>query len=185
MFKNIFTLGKTACVVLFTPRVPAGGNMRFPDSSVVASASDGFEEPSLVNIMYEGLKLLVNMLTAVMLISKHVWGEAAVQWSVTSDKTTCHSTLLCSSYFTASFIALSCRVSPSEPAEQGRHGDEAQQTDPEDSPCHTEGETPLTPSEQLVQQSQTDTRVCWRHGNTHKYPANSYYTCTRSDTHCR
>ncbi|XP_077957835.1 protein FAM13B isoform X3 [Gasterosteus aculeatus] len=49
-------------------------------------------------------------------------------------------------------------VSPSEPAEQGRHGDEAQQTDPEDSPCHTEGETPLTPSEQLVQQSQTDTR---------------------------
>lgn len=76
MFKNIFTLGKTACVVLFTPRAPAGGNMRFPDSSVVASASDGFEEPSLVNIMYEGLKLLVNMLTAVMLISKHVGGSS-------------------------------------------------------------------------------------------------------------
>ncbi|XP_068449836.1 protein FAM13B isoform X2 [Clinocottus analis] len=48
-------------------------------------------------------------------------------------------------------------VSPSEPAEPGRHGDEAQQTDPEDSPCDTEGETPLTQPEQRIQQSQEHT----------------------------
>ncbi|KAM8910699.1 protein FAM13B isoform 2-T7 [Spinachia spinachia] len=49
-------------------------------------------------------------------------------------------------------------ASPSEPADRGRHGDEAQQTDPEDSPCDAERENPLTASEQLLQQSQTDTR---------------------------
>ncbi len=48
------------------------------------------------------------------------------------------------------------RVSPSEPADQDCHGDEEQQTDPEDSPCDTEGETPLTESEP---QSQKDTQV--------------------------
>ncbi|XP_074505332.1 protein FAM13B isoform X4 [Sebastes fasciatus] len=49
-------------------------------------------------------------------------------------------------------------VSPSESADQGCHGDEEQQTDPEDSPCDTEGETPLTQTEQHIQQSQTDTQ---------------------------
>ncbi|XP_051275395.1 protein FAM13B isoform X2 [Dicentrarchus labrax] len=48
-------------------------------------------------------------------------------------------------------------VNPSEPADQGCHGDE-QQTDPEDSPCDTEGETPLTQPEQHIQQSQKDTQ---------------------------
>ncbi|XP_069557887.1 protein FAM13B isoform X3 [Brachyistius frenatus] len=47
-------------------------------------------------------------------------------------------------------------VSPSEPADRGCHGDEEQQTDPEDSPCHTEGETPLIQTEQHIQQSQKD-----------------------------
>ncbi|KAL6117246.1 fam13b [Pungitius sinensis] len=56
-------------------------------------------------------------------------------------------------------------VSPSEPADQGRHGDEAQQSDPEDSPCDTEGETPLTPSEQLIPQSHTDTRDSFDSGD--------------------
>ncbi|XP_070819419.1 protein FAM13B isoform X4 [Chaetodon trifascialis] len=42
--------------------------------------------------------------------------------------------------------------SPSEPADQGCHGDEEPQTDPEDSPCDTEGETPLTQADQLTQQ---------------------------------
>ncbi|XP_076594936.1 protein FAM13B isoform X4 [Chaetodon auriga] len=42
--------------------------------------------------------------------------------------------------------------SPSEPADQGCHGDEEPQTDPEDSPCDTEGETPLTQADQRTQQ---------------------------------
>ncbi|GAA6223443.1 protein FAM13B, partial [Lates japonicus] len=49
-------------------------------------------------------------------------------------------------------------VSPSEPADEGCQGDDEQQTDPEDSPCDTEGETPLTQTEQHIQQSQTDTQ---------------------------
>ncbi|XP_034738930.1 protein FAM13B isoform X1 [Etheostoma cragini] len=49
-------------------------------------------------------------------------------------------------------------VSPNEPADQGCHGDEEQQTDPEDSPCDTEGETPLTQTEKLIQHSQKDTQ---------------------------
>ncbi|XP_034399688.1 protein FAM13B isoform X3 [Cyclopterus lumpus] len=47
-------------------------------------------------------------------------------------------------------------VSPSEPAEPGCHGYDAQQTGPEDSPCDAEGETPLTQTEQRIQQSQED-----------------------------
>lgn len=47
-------------------------------------------------------------------------------------------------------------VSPSEPAEPGCHGDEARQTDPEESPGDTEGESPLTQTEQRAQQSQED-----------------------------
>ncbi|XP_027137902.1 protein FAM13B isoform X1 [Larimichthys crocea] len=43
-------------------------------------------------------------------------------------------------------------VSPAEPADQGCHEDE-QQTDPEDSPCDTEGETPLTQSQKDTQDS--------------------------------
>ncbi|XP_063731931.1 protein FAM13B isoform X3 [Eleginops maclovinus] len=49
-------------------------------------------------------------------------------------------------------------VSPSEPADQGCHGPEEQQTEPEDSPCDTEGETPLSESEQIMHQSQTHTQ---------------------------
>uniref|UniRef100_A0A3Q1BD62 Rho-GAP domain-containing protein n=1 Tax=Amphiprion ocellaris TaxID=80972 RepID=A0A3Q1BD62_AMPOC len=49
-------------------------------------------------------------------------------------------------------------ASPREPAERGCHGDEEQQTDPEDSPCDTEGETPLNQTEQHIQQSQKDTQ---------------------------
>ncbi|XP_029298142.1 protein FAM13B isoform X3 [Cottoperca gobio] len=49
-------------------------------------------------------------------------------------------------------------VSPSEPVDRGCRGDKEQQTDPEDSPCETEGETPLTQTEQHMQQSQTDTQ---------------------------
>ncbi|XP_068563019.1 LOW QUALITY PROTEIN: protein FAM13B-like, partial [Cebidichthys violaceus] len=49
-------------------------------------------------------------------------------------------------------------VSPSEPADQGCDDDEARQTDPEDSPCDAEGETPPTQTEQSVQQSQKDTQ---------------------------
>ncbi|XP_036932346.1 protein FAM13B isoform X4 [Acanthopagrus latus] len=52
----------------------------------------------------------------------------------------------------------SAGVSPSEPDDHGCHGDEEQQTDPEDSPCDTEGETPLIQTEQHIQQSQTDTQ---------------------------
>ncbi|XP_028271196.1 protein FAM13B isoform X5 [Parambassis ranga] len=48
-------------------------------------------------------------------------------------------------------------VNPSELADQGCHGDKEQQTDPEDSPCDTEGETPLTQTEQHIQPSQKDT----------------------------
>ncbi|XP_056296148.1 protein FAM13B isoform X3 [Pseudoliparis swirei] len=47
-------------------------------------------------------------------------------------------------------------VSPSEPAEPGCHGDESRQTDPEESPGDTEGESPLTQTEQRTQQSQED-----------------------------
>ncbi|TKS72827.1 Protein FAM13B [Collichthys lucidus] len=43
-------------------------------------------------------------------------------------------------------------VSPAEPEDQGCHEDE-QQTDPEDSPCDTEGETPLTQSQKDTQDS--------------------------------
>ncbi|XP_060935345.1 protein FAM13B isoform X2 [Limanda limanda] len=49
-------------------------------------------------------------------------------------------------------------MSPSEPSDEGCHGDEEQQTDPEDTPCDTEGETPLKDREQHMQQSQTDTQ---------------------------
>ncbi|CAJ1059030.1 protein FAM13B isoform X4 [Xyrichtys novacula] len=49
-------------------------------------------------------------------------------------------------------------VSPSDPTDQGCHGDEEQQTDPEDSPCDTEGETPLSPTKPQMQQSQNDTQ---------------------------
>ena len=61
------------------------------------------------------------------------------------------------------------RVSPSEPDDHGCHGDEEQQTDPEDSPCDTEGETPLIQTEQHIQQSQTDTQVSGRHAHTHTH----------------
>lgn len=57
-------------------------------------------------------------------------------------------------------------MSPSEPADQGCHGLEDQQTDPEDSPCDTEGETPLSETEQIMQQSQTHTQV---RGETHTH----------------
>uniref|UniRef100_A0A3Q3JFR1 FAM13A-like domain-containing protein n=1 Tax=Monopterus albus TaxID=43700 RepID=A0A3Q3JFR1_MONAL len=51
------------------------------------------------------------------------------------------------------------RVSPSEPAGQGCHGDEKQQQATRDgSPSDPEGETPLTLTEQHEQQSQTDTQ---------------------------
>ncbi|XP_044219555.1 protein FAM13B isoform X4 [Thunnus albacares] len=46
--------------------------------------------------------------------------------------------------------------SQGEPADQGCHGDEEQQTDPEDSPCYTDGETPLTQTEQHIPQNQND-----------------------------
>ncbi|XP_034453967.1 protein FAM13B isoform X5 [Hippoglossus hippoglossus] len=49
-------------------------------------------------------------------------------------------------------------MSPSEPSDEGCHGDEEQQTDPEDTPSDTKGETPLKDSEQQMQQSQTDTQ---------------------------
>ncbi|XP_054453180.1 LOW QUALITY PROTEIN: protein FAM13B [Anoplopoma fimbria] len=55
-------------------------------------------------------------------------------------------------------------VSPREPADQGCHGDEAQQTDPEDSPCDTEGETPLTQNEQCIQQNQKDKQDSFNSG---------------------
>ncbi|XP_053179492.1 protein FAM13B isoform X2 [Scomber japonicus] len=45
-----------------------------------------------------------------------------------------------------------------EPADQGCHGDEEQQTDAEDSPCYEDGEAPLTPIEQHIQQCQNDTQ---------------------------
>ncbi|XP_063350232.1 protein FAM13B isoform X1 [Pelmatolapia mariae] len=46
--------------------------------------------------------------------------------------------------------------SPSELANQGCDGDEEQQTDPEDSACDTEGDTPLTQPEQHIQQNQRE-----------------------------
>ncbi|CAB1439555.1 unnamed protein product [Pleuronectes platessa] len=49
-------------------------------------------------------------------------------------------------------------MSPSEPSIEGCHGDEEQQTDPEDTPCDTKGETPLKDREQHMQPSQTDTQ---------------------------
>ncbi|CAK6971707.1 protein FAM13B isoform X3 [Scomber scombrus] len=48
--------------------------------------------------------------------------------------------------------------SQGEPADHGCHGDEEQQTDAEDSPCYEDGETPLTPTEQHIQQRQNDTQ---------------------------
>ncbi|XP_026186892.1 protein FAM13B isoform X2 [Mastacembelus armatus] len=48
-------------------------------------------------------------------------------------------------------------ISPSEPAEQGCHGDEEQHTDLEDSASDTEGDTLLTQTERHLQ-SQTDTQ---------------------------
>lgn len=57
----------------------------------------------------------------------------------------------------------------SESADQGCHGDKEQQTDPEDSPCYADGETPLTQSEQHIQQSQNDTQVSGGHKTTHKF----------------
>uniref|UniRef100_A0A1A7YN07 Family with sequence similarity 13, member B n=1 Tax=Iconisemion striatum TaxID=60296 RepID=A0A1A7YN07_9TELE len=42
-------------------------------------------------------------------------------------------------------------ASPSEPEEQGCHGDAEQQTTPEDSPCNTEGETPPKQNEQDIE----------------------------------
>lgn len=58
---------------------------------------------------------------------------------------------------------------PSEPADQGCHGDEEQQTDAEDSPCYEDGEAPLTPIEQHIQQRQNDTQVRGRHENKHTH----------------
>lgn len=83
------------------------------------------------------------------------------------------------------FSFLLSRVNPSEPADQGCHGDE-QQTDSEDSPCDTEGETPLTQAEQHIQQSQKDTQVCWRHRNTHlhklKHTSSMFLTHTKCES---
>ncbi|XP_039975367.1 protein FAM13B isoform X2 [Xiphias gladius] len=49
-------------------------------------------------------------------------------------------------------------VNPSKPSDEGCHGDDEQQTDPEDSPCNTVGETPLTQTEPYIQQSQMNTQ---------------------------
>ncbi|XP_029917408.1 protein FAM13B isoform X2 [Myripristis murdjan] len=49
-------------------------------------------------------------------------------------------------------------VGSSDPAAQSCHGDEKQQTDSEDSPCSTDGETPLTQTAQRTQCSETDTQ---------------------------
>ncbi|XP_070693161.1 protein FAM13B isoform X2 [Pempheris klunzingeri] len=50
-------------------------------------------------------------------------------------------------------------VSPDESADQGCHGDEGQQTEPEDGPRDTEGETSLTRAhEHRMKQSQKDTQ---------------------------
>ncbi|XP_031158638.1 protein FAM13B isoform X4 [Sander lucioperca] len=57
-------------------------------------------------------------------------------------------------------------VNPNEPADQGCHGDKEQQTDPEDSPCNTEGETPLTQTEKHIQHSQEDTQDSLNTGAT-------------------
>lgn len=76
------------------------------------------------------------------------------------------------------------RVSPSETAEEGCHGDDEQQTDPEDSPCDTEGETPLSENEQHLEQSQTDTQVCVRIRHlhiVHKHPV-SVLACIEPNT---
>ncbi|KAA8588661.1 hypothetical protein FQN60_010006 [Etheostoma spectabile] len=57
-------------------------------------------------------------------------------------------------------------VSPNKPADQGSHGDKEQQTDPEDSPCNAEGETPLTQTEKLIQHNQKDTQDSLDCGST-------------------
>ncbi|XP_019938351.2 protein FAM13B isoform X4 [Paralichthys olivaceus] len=49
-------------------------------------------------------------------------------------------------------------MSPSEPSDEGCHGDGEQQTDPGECPCDAKGETPLTDTEQQMQQSQTHTQ---------------------------
>ncbi|XP_067373720.1 protein FAM13B isoform X3 [Channa argus] len=49
-------------------------------------------------------------------------------------------------------------ASPIKPADQGCHGEMREQADPEDSPCDTEGEIPLTQTEQHIEESQTDTQ---------------------------
>nr|XP_019938343.1 PREDICTED: protein FAM13B isoform X4 [Paralichthys olivaceus] len=49
-------------------------------------------------------------------------------------------------------------MSPSEPSDEGCHGDGEQQTDPGERPCDAKGETPLTDTEQQMQQSQTHTQ---------------------------
>ncbi|XP_014902576.1 protein FAM13B isoform X6 [Poecilia latipinna] len=56
---------------------------------------------------------------------------------------------------------ISRRMSPSEPEEQGYHDDEEeeQQTDPEDSPCDAERETPLKQREQQPSESDAENSV--------------------------
>lgn len=59
------------------------------------------------------------------------------------------------------FLSFFChfRGSPSEPVDQGCDGDEEQHTDPENTPCDTEVETPLDETEQHIQK---DSQVCGR-----------------------
>lgn len=65
-------------------------------------------------------------------------------------------------YFINACVFVFSRVSPNEPADKGCQGDLEQQTDPEDSPCDTEGETTITETELHLQQIQKDTQVCGR-----------------------
>lgn len=55
------------------------------------------------------------------------------------------------------------RVSPTEPEDQGCHGDEEQQAEPDDGPCKTEEETSLTQTKQHIQLSPSDTQVSVGH----------------------
>ncbi|KAM9850009.1 protein FAM13B isoform 2-T3 [Aulostomus maculatus] len=48
--------------------------------------------------------------------------------------------------------------SQSEPSDQVRHGDQEQKQDPGDSPCYVDEKTPLTQTEQHMQQNQNDTQ---------------------------
>lgn len=50
----------------------------------------------------------------------------------------------------------------SETADKGCHGSEEKQTEPEESPCDTEGETSLSQNEPHVQESRSETQVCGR-----------------------